>query len=136
MTHQKTKNSIKLESGDWSAVIDLTHGANCISLRNKKYNAKLLREPPTSHELDNPYLYGMPILFSVNRIENGSFEFEGRHYHGQGIMSITDIDKRLRIVYENDEKYGFRLIYNGGSDGYNCPVYEMLGGKCRDKIRM
>ena len=43
-----------------------------------------------------------------------------RHYRGQGSMSITDIDKRLRMVYENDEKYGFRLIYNGGSDGYIC----------------
>lgn len=35
-------------------------------------------------------------------------------------MSITDIGNGLRVVYENDEKYGFRLIYNGGSDGYIC----------------
>ena len=65
---------------DWYASVDLAHGANCISLRNEKYGAKLLREPPTSHKLDNPYLYGMPILFPVNRIENGSFLFEGRKY--------------------------------------------------------
>lgn len=264
-------SKIEIAYGDWSAVIDTEHGANCIRLRNKKYGAKLLREPPTSCELDNPYLYGMPILFPVNRIENGKFEFEGReyifpinepatnchlhgelhrmafeptdrterkiicrytatknkpyisfphefeivmeyeikndgfyhittvtnlsgqnmpvflgfhttfntlfaegsrpenirvftdiseeyerntevnylptgikpsfdavsialsegtykpfeqkasrHYRGQGSMSITDIEKRLRMVYENDEKYGFRLIYNGGSDGYIC----------------
>ena len=35
-------------------------------------------------------------------------------------MSITDFGQRLRVVYDNDEKYGFRLIYNGGSDGYIC----------------
>ena len=264
-------SKIGIAHGDWSAVIDTEYGANCIGLRNEKYGAKLLREPPTNCELDNPYLYGMPILFPVNRIENGKFEFEGRkyvfpinepatnchlhgelhrtafelteksdskikcrytatknkpylsfshefeivmeyelkddgfyhtvtvtnlseqnmplflgfhttfntlfaegsrpeniriftniseeyernmevnylptgikppfdavsmalsegtykpfekkasrHYRGQGAMSITDVDKHLRMVYENDEKYGFRLIYNGGSDGYIC----------------
>ena len=271
LRHQKMKRPIKLESGEWSAEIDLTHGANCVSLRNRKYGAVLLREPPKVGELDNQYLYGMPILFPVNRIENGVFEFEGRqyvfpinepttgchlhgelhrtvfepieisknnikcryvatrakpylsfphefeiameyelkdegfyhtvtvtnlseqnmplflgfhttfntlftgdsrpedirafaniseeyernmdinylptgvkpefdatstaladgtykpfeekvsrHYRGQGRMSLTDVKKGLRVVYENDEKYGFRLIYNGGSDGYIC----------------
>ena len=264
-------NKIGISYRNWSAVIDIEHGANCISLRNNKYNARLLREPTTSRGLDNPYLYGMPILFPVNRIENGKFEFEGRkyifpinepatnchlhgelhrmafelteksdskikcrysatksrpylsfphefeivmeyelkddgyyhtvtitnlseqnmplflgfhttfntlfaegsrpeyirvftniseeyernmevnylptgikpsfdavsmalsegtytpfdrkisrHYRGNGDMSITDIGNGLRVVYENDEKYEFRLIYNGGSDGYIC----------------
>jgi aldose 1-epimerase len=71
---------IKLKCGDWCAKIDLAHGANCISLKNKKYGASLLREPPENTEPDNPYLYGMPILFPVNRIEDGCFEFEGRKY--------------------------------------------------------
>ena len=72
--------SLTIENGDWSAVIDLAHGANCIELKNKRYGASLLREPPKNGELDNPYLYGMPLLFPVNRIENGTFEFEGRRY--------------------------------------------------------
>jgi len=59
---------IELKSGAYSAKINLSRGANCISLRNEKYNAMLLREPDYSRELDNPYLYGMPILFPVNRI--------------------------------------------------------------------
>lgn len=71
---------VRLQSGDYQAEINITRGANCISLRNKKYNAKLLREPDYSKELDNPYLYGMPILFPVNRILGGRFEFEGREY--------------------------------------------------------
>ena len=282
MGRQKMKRLIKLERDAWSAVIDLFHGANCISLRNKRYHATLLREPPECVKLDNPYLYGMPILFPVNRIENGTFEFEerqyvfpinepstgchlhgemhkmpfavikqdkhlvqcryraksgeylgfphafeilqeyelkedgfyhtvtvtnlsennmplflgfhttfntlftaysrpenifvfaniseeyqrnmevnylptgekpafdavsmalsegaykpfekktSRHYRGQGIMSITDFGQRLRVVYDNDEKYGFRLIYNGGTDGYICLEPQTCLANCQN----
>lgn len=276
-------NKISIGRGDWSAVIDVEHGANCISLGNEKYGGKLLREPPMGQELDNPYLYGMPILFPVNRIESGSFEFEGRkyvfpinepatnchlhgelhktgfeltnktdskitcryvaakdtpylcfphefeivmeyelkddgfyhtvtvihlselnmplflgfhttfntlftknskaedirvfaniseeyernmevnylptgikppfdavstslsdgtykpfagkisrHYRGKGQMWITDIGNNLRVVYENDEKYGFRLIYNGGSDGYICLEPQTCLANCQN----
>lgn len=276
------KRSIKLASDDWSAVIDLLHGANCISLRNKKYHAALLREPPENIKLDNPYLYGMPILFPVNRIEGGRFEFEGReyvfpinepstgchlhgelhatlfeaeeqsdskivcsykadageylgfphafeitqeyelsenglchtvtvsnlsgenmpvflgfhttfntlftenslpesirvyagiteeyernmgvnylptgikprfdevsfalldgsykpfdgkasrHYRGNGKMSVTDLKSRLRMVYENDKKYGFRLIFNGGEEGYICLEPQTCLANCQN----
>ena len=283
MKRQRQKNWMKLKNGDWSAVIDLNHGANCIALRNKKYNARLLRELPQDGELDNPYLYGMPILFPVNRIENGRFEFEGRqyvfpinepstgchlhgelhrtafeaieitnrkikcryvatkrhpylsfphefeivmeyelkddgfyhtvtvtnlsddnmplflgfhttfhtlftdnsrpedirvfaeiseeyerymeinylptgkkpefdttsrsladgtykpfeektsrHYRGQGSMSLTDVARGLRMVYENDKKYGFRLIYNGGCDGYICLEPQTCLANCQN----
>lgn len=71
---------IQLRRGDYTAKINLRRGANCVSLRNQRYGAVLLREPPQSGELDNPYLYGMPILFPVNRISGGAFTFEGRNY--------------------------------------------------------
>ena len=61
-----------------SAKINLSRGANCISLIMD--SNKLLREPDYGKGLDNPYLYGMPILFPVNRISGGRFEFEGREY--------------------------------------------------------
>lgn len=261
---------INLLGGGYSAVINLSRGANCISLRHES-GAVILREPENPDVLDNPYLYGMPILFPANRIDNGCFTFEGRqyrfpinepatgchlhgelhrmpfetveetdsfvkcsysateaapylsfphafeiimeyrlktegfyhtvtvtnrsnqnmplflgfhttfntlpakdsgradirvcvniteeyardmdknylptgvkppfdnvstalakgtyspftekisrHYRGQGAMHITDIRKGTRLVYENDEKYNFRLIYNGGNEGYIC----------------
>ncbi len=275
--------TINLRCGAWSAAIDSAHGANCIALRNDKYGATLLREPPNNKEPDNPYLYGMPILFPVNRIENGVFSFEGRryvfpvnepatgchlhgelhrtafepigiteskavcryaatkdrpylsfphefeivmeyelkdsgfyhtvtvanlsdknmplflgfhttfrtlftresrpegirifadiseeyernmeetylptgkkplfdavsssladgtykpfqekasrHYRSRGSMSITDIDRGLRLVYENDEKYAFRLIYNGGKDGYICLEPQTCLANCQN----
>ena len=265
------KKIAEIKNGYWRAAINLERGANCISLKNEKYGASLLREPPITNELNDPYLYGMPILFPQNRIENGKFEFEGRvyafpinepktnchlhgelhcapfeeiggtdekikcrfiatqnepylsfphefeiimeyelkgnglhhsvsvtnlsktnmpiflgfhttfntlftrgampenirifaniseeyerdmlknylptgrilpfdsvsralfegsfkpfdkkisrHYRGTGPMTITDIKSGLRLIYENDEKYGFRLIYNGAEDGYIC----------------
>ena len=67
-----------IRAGDYTATIDLSAGANCIRLRNEKYGAALLREPPENP--DNPYLYGMPVLFPVNRISGGRFRFQGREY--------------------------------------------------------
>ncbi len=273
----------RIRCGDWSAVIDTDHGANCISLKNDRYGASLFREPPEDGKLDNPYLYGMPILFPVNRIEGGSFDFEGRrytfpinepstnchlhgelhrtafevveatdsaiqcryaatkqkpylsfphefeivmeyalkddgfyhtvtltnlsdrnmplflgfhttfntlftecgkeedirvfadvseeyernmevnylptgvkprfdavstslsdgtykpfdgpisrHYRGSGPMWITDLGNGLRTVYENDEKYGFRLIFNGGRDGYICLEPQTCLANCQN----
>lgn len=72
---------IHLQSSAYTAVIDLERGANCVSLRHRPTDARLLRElpdPPT--EPDNPFLYGMPILFPVNRISGGCFTFDGRTY--------------------------------------------------------
>ena len=70
---------IILTCGQMTAKINASRGANCISLRHSGYKANLLREP-NYRDLDNPYLYGMPILFPVNRIEGGTFTFEGRTY--------------------------------------------------------
>lgn len=71
----------ELRGGGYSAFINLSRGANCIGLRHESYGARILREPDyRAGELDNPYLYGMPILFPVNRISGGRFLFEGREY--------------------------------------------------------
>ena len=275
-----SKRTIACEN--WSARIDPCRGANCISLKQERYGVSLLREPPEDGKLDNPHLYGMPILFPVNRIENGTFEFEGRkyifpvnepstgchlhgelhnmrfevlkherslikciyraesgeylgfphafeiiqeyelkrngfyhtltvtnlseqnmplflgfhttfntlfaknsrpedicvfadiseeyernmevnylptgvkprfdavsvslsdgtykpfdgkisrHYRGNGLMSISDIGSGLRVVYENDKKYAFRLIFNGGSDGYLCLEPQTCLANCQN----
>ena len=71
---------VKLQACDYTALINSERGANCISLRNSRYNTEILREPDTTGVLENPYLYGMPILYPVNRISGGVFEFEGRTY--------------------------------------------------------
>lgn len=66
--------------GDYTAQVNVSKGGNCISLRNSRYDCKIIREPNYDEGLESPYLYGMPILFPVNRISGGRFEFEGRTY--------------------------------------------------------
>lgn len=82
-----------------------------------------MREPDYAN-LDNPYLYGMPILFPVNRISNGTFEFEGRNYvfpvnesdtgcHLHGFLHETEFalaEQGLGYVkcrYNSDNLYDF-----------------------------
>ncbi|MBQ9098912.1 MAG: aldose 1-epimerase [Clostridia bacterium] len=69
-----------LRCGEYVAKINVSRGANCISLRHEGYGIRTLREPNYEQGLDNPYLYGMPVLFPVNRISGGRFCFEGREY--------------------------------------------------------
>jgi len=72
---------VHLQSSAYTAVVDLARGANCVSLCHRPTGAHLLRELPTlTAEPDNPFLYGMPILFPANRISGGSFDFDGRTY--------------------------------------------------------
>lgn len=72
------RERVTLSGGGYTAVIDTARGANCISLRHAGMGARILRE--CEGERDNPYLYGMPILFPANRISGGVFSREGRTY--------------------------------------------------------
>ncbi len=107
---------------DYTAEINLSRGANCISFRNQKYQVSVLREPDYTKGLDNPYLYGMPILFPVNRIEKGEFYFEGRRYqfpinepntnchlhgflHQAEFILVEQGESFVKCRYESDELY-------------------------------
>ena len=59
-------------------------------------------------------------------LQNGYFVVCGkkisRHYraNGQGKMILKDPRHRFAIVYENDAKYAYRLIFNGAADTFIC----------------
>ena len=72
---------ISLHSETYSAKIMPEKGANCVSLRNSRHQAIILREAKNIDNVDNPFLYGMPILYPANRIEGGRFKYAGRIYH-------------------------------------------------------
>lgn len=106
---------IDISFENYKASIDENCGANCISLENTKYGAKILREP--KGKKDNPYLYGMPVLYPVNRISGGCFEFEGRtytfcinepetgcHLHGEVCKSKFEVAEKK----ENFAKFVFK----------------------------
>ena len=107
-------NIYEIKKGAYSAKINLSRGANCISLRNSKYDARILREPDYSDSLDNPYIYGMPILFPANRISGGKFMFEGREY----AFPINDPNTGCHVhgtIHEQE----FQVV-SGGKDYVIC----------------
>lgn len=106
-----TYNIITLKNGGFTAKINASLGANLISLRDNLTSSVILREPDYSVPLDNPYLFGAPLLFPVNRIEGGEFEFEGRNYtfpineektgcHIHGVLHQTE----FKVESLNDNK--------------------------------
>lgn len=113
----------KIKDENYEAYINLSRGANCIRLYNEKYDSEILRVP-NYENMDNPFLYGMPILFPVNRIQNGEFVFEGRKYtfpineietgcHLHGFLHTAEFnveehgENYIKCVYESDELYNF-----------------------------
>ena len=114
-------NIIEIKNTKYTAKINLSRGGNCISLYNSEWGAHILREPDYAN-LDNPFLYGMPILFPVNRISGGGFTFEGREYrfpvsepatgcHLHGILHqepfeiVSQSENSLCCVYRSYGKY-------------------------------
>lgn len=45
-----------------------------------------------------------------------------KHYKADknGRIELLDMRKRLKVVYDNDKKFGWRLFYNGSGDGFIC----------------
>lgn len=73
--------AVRAENDRLSMTVVPGWGSRVISLRWKPSDTELLRTPPSMTEYERtPFLYGMPVLFPPNRIENGSFTFEGRPY--------------------------------------------------------
>ncbi len=72
----------KLENERLIAEIYPARGANIIKLFDKELGIDILRSPEklSDFETQNPYLYGMPVLFPPNRISDAEFEFEKRTY--------------------------------------------------------
>lgn len=107
---------INLSAGDYRAKISVAHGANCVSLRNVKWNAVILREPEEGKEPDQTFLYGMPVLFPVNRISGAVFTFEGRTYRFPVNEPATGCHlhgelHRMHFEAEDQTLHSVRCIY-------------------------
>ena len=111
-----------IRNDKYTAVIH-SIGANCISLRHESLKNGILREP-TSEKKDNPFLYGTPLLFPVNRISNAKFSFDGREYsfpvneektgchlhgelHQKEFSLISHTEKSLVLALKVKKRQGF-----------------------------
>ena len=75
--------AIEFSKGDYTALLIPSVGANLVRLANTRLNIEILRTP-TAEQIEEfktrPQIFGLPLLFPPNRIEDGRFTFEGRKY--------------------------------------------------------
>ena len=75
--------AVEFSKGDYVALLVPSVGANLVRLANTKLGVEILRTP-AADEIETfksrPQIFGLPILFPPNRIEDGRYTFEGRTY--------------------------------------------------------
>lgn len=90
-TTWKGEPAVRFSAGGFEALLVPGVGANLIELKNIEEELDILRSPENI-ELDafkaRPQVYGIPVLFPPNRIEDGRFSVAGREY----ILPIIDVN--------------------------------------------
>ena len=75
--------AVYMEAGGYEAVMIPSIGANMVKLYHKEKDIDILRYPtPEDVEIfkTRPQVFGMPLLFPPNRIEDGTYSYEGKVY--------------------------------------------------------
>lgn len=77
-----TNDGLTLLAYGYEAEICPERGANLLRLACPELKTDALRTPLSIENMvqDNPYLWGIPILFPPNRISGASFTFQNRVY--------------------------------------------------------
>lgn len=77
-------DAVKLETNVYEAIIIPSMGANLVKLYNKALHIDILRTP-IAEEMETflirPQVFGVPLLFPPNRIEDGRYTFAGKNYN-------------------------------------------------------
>ena len=75
--------AVRFEAGGYEAIMIPQVGANVVKLSHKTSGVEILRTP-TQEEVETfkgrPQVFGLPLLFPPNRIEDGTYSFDGRRY--------------------------------------------------------
>ncbi|MCD8186145.1 MAG: aldose 1-epimerase [Rikenellaceae bacterium] len=76
--------AVAMEAGGWEALLIPELGANLVKLVHREKKLNILRTPKDD-ELEffaaRPQLFGLPLLFPPNRIEDGTYTHNGKTYH-------------------------------------------------------
>jgi aldose 1-epimerase len=126
--------AVLLETNIYEAIVIPSVGANLIKLFNKEKGVNVLRTP-SANEVDvfkgRPHVFGVPVLFPPNRIEDGTYTYAGKkytfpitmpahnHYH-HGILKSQEFT--VCSVQENAGNIAIELVFF--SNIVNNRVYE------------
>ncbi|MCM1151913.1 MAG: aldose 1-epimerase [Alistipes sp.] len=75
--------AVEFSKGDYTALLVPSVGANLVRLAHTRLGVEILRTPEADEVetfRSRPQIFGLPILFPPNRIEDGRYEFDGRTY--------------------------------------------------------
>jgi len=84
-------DAVKAESDSLIMTVVPKLGSRVVSLYSKAKQLELLRTPHSEEAYrQSPMLYGIPVLFPPNRIEDGRFSFHNQHYQFNINDAATD----------------------------------------------
>ncbi len=121
---------VEIKAANYISKINLSKGANCISLINQKYGANILREPNCLSQIENPYVYGMPILYPANRISGGKFWFQGREYR----FPVNEIKTNCHL-HGNIHNEQFEIVLMC-DDFVKCRFVKSESAQCPDSFKI
>ncbi|RXZ84315.1 aldose 1-epimerase [Paenibacillaceae bacterium] len=88
------QQAVRVQTSQLEGVIVPSWGSNLIALKWRAGEIDLLRSPTDAEQyLLKPVLYGTPVLFPPNRIEDGTFTSNGRTYH----FPINEVERNNHI---------------------------------------
>jgi aldose 1-epimerase len=76
-------DAVLLETNVYEAIVIPSVGANLVKLYNKEKQVDILRTPCAEEMetfMSRPQVFGVPLLFPPNRIEDGKYSFAGKDY--------------------------------------------------------
>lgn len=76
-------DAVLFETNVYEAIMVPSVGANLVKLYHKEKKVDILRTPAAEEMetfLSRPQIFGMPLLFPPNRIEDGTYSFGGKQY--------------------------------------------------------
>lgn len=77
------RDALRLCAGGYEAIVVPSLGANVVALQTMvgEQFVDILRTPPDDRALlDDPYAYGIPVLFPANRVAGGAYTWDGVAY--------------------------------------------------------
>ena len=123
-------DAVEFSKGDYTALLVSGMGANLVRLANTRLGVEILRAP-SADEIDEfrrrPHVFGLPVLFPPNRIEDGTYTVGGRtyrfpitqtkehHYH-HGILKSQPFQVSKARETDQEVLIECRYYSNAGND--------------------